>query len=343
MKQMLNNLYVTNSDVNIGRDGQNIVIFHNGKKHVQFPVQYFENIICFNYTGISPRAIELCLDHHVGVSFLSPGGKFLGKIDGKIYGNVLLRYAQYQLAEDDDRSLEYAKLFMQGKLFNSLQVIQRAIRDYNSRPFAEELIVAKQRLVQAPEKIEIARNEQELLGIEGDFSRNYFRVFQFLILQQQDDFKFIKREKYPSRDPVNAMLSFAYGLIRVLVENALTCIGLDPYIGFYHKLRPGRASLALDMMEELRAYMGDRFVLSLINRRQIHIADFHQKPGGEFLLTDEGRKIFIDQWQKRLQEKITHPYLKESIPLGLIPYSQGSLLARSIRKDIELYPPFLIN
>lgn len=277
MRPLLNTLYITQQDVYIGRDGLNIVIWKDQEKLGQFPIHYFENIICFNYTGMSPEAMALCLENEVGVSFLTPQGKMLGRLAGKVTGNVLLRQEQFRIADDKKRSLQFAKQFITGKLYNSLQVVNRAIRDYKGQDFVETLQKTKKFLQEAREDVNCADSLEKLLGIEGDFSRNYFQVFDLLILQQKYDFSFNVRTRRPPRDPVNTMLSLTYGMIRVLVENALTTVGLDPYVGFFHQPRPGRSSLALDLMEELRAYMGDRFVLTLINLRQININDFLSK------------------------------------------------------------------
>lgn len=343
MRKLLNNLYITQPDVNLGRDGKNIVIYQKGEKTQQFPVQYFENIICMNYTGMSPALMELCLENNVNITFLSQQGKIRARVVGHVTGNVLLRQEQFRIADDEARALEFARLFMHGKLYNSIQVLKRGIRDYPDAQFINELQETIDKLLNSKNNIGIVTNLAELLGVEGDSSRNYFQVFDNLIVKQKSDFTFEKRVRRPPTDPTNAMLSLTYGMVRTLVESALTTVGLDPFVGFFHQPRPGRTSLALDLMEELRAYMADRFVLTLINRQQIKKEDFFRKESGAYLFTEESLKKYLNLWNKRLFDKITHPYLEEKIEIGLIPYTQAVLLARTIRGDLNLYPPFMMN
>lgn len=343
MRKLLNSLYITQRDMYIGRDGTNLVITHDNKKVGQFPVQIFENIMCFNYTGMSPAAMALCIEHQVGVAFLTSNGKILGRIEGRKTGNVLLRREQYRIADDMDRSLGYAKAFLDGKLYNTIRVLDRNIRDYPDNKAIIKLVDVKKELVDAKMMVDVTTNIDSLLGIEGDAARNYFSCFDHLITQQKTDFKFTGRIRRPPTDRVNAMLSLSYGMVRVLLENALTSVGLDPYVGFYHQDRPGRTSLALDMMEELRAYMADRFVLTLINRQQIQPNDFVEQPGGAVLFSEDGLKKYLDLWNKRMQNELKHPFLDEVIPIGLIPFTQSMLLARTIRGDIDEYPPFMMN
>lgn len=343
MRKLLNTLYITKEDVNIGRDGTNLVIYQDGDKLGQYPVQYFENIVCFNYTGMSPASMALCLENKVGVSFMATNGKMLAKISGKPNGNVLLRREQFRIADNGDESLRFAKSFINGKLYNSIKVIDRGIRDYPDRDFVNELRKSKELLLGAKTALDESCNLEQLLGVEGDASRNYFKGFKHLILSQKDEFYFSSRKRRPATDPVNAILSLNYGMIRVLMENALSTVGLDSYVGFLHQDRPGRTGLALDMMEEMRAYMGDRFALNIINRKQISMNDFFIKDNGAVLFTEEGLKKYLDLWNKRLQEEIKHPFLEESINIGLIPYVQALLMARTIRGDLEIYPPFLMS
>ena len=222
-------------------------------------------------------------------------------------------------------------------------MLSRGIRDYPKADFSEKLIKAKRKIIESKENIAKVKNLAELLGVEGDASRAYFQIINNLITQQKTYFNFSGRIKYPATDPTNALLSLSYGMVRVLVENALITIGLDPYVGFFHQPRPGRTSLALDVMEEFRAYIADRFVLNLINRKQINIKDMFRKESGAYLLTEKGLKKYLDIWNKRMQDEITHPYLEEKISIGLIPYTQAMLLARTIRGDLDLYPPFMMN
>ena len=342
MKKYLNNLYITQPEVNIGREGLTLVIYNDDKKVGQFPAHNFENIICFNYTGMSPAAMALCLEQKVCVSFLTRTGKILGQVTGHPSGNVLLRRAQYRIADDEALSLLFAKLFIEAKLFNSIRTLAQFIKDHNSNEAVNEVNQIRFGLIKSRKRIKECNDLESLRGIEGDTSRNYFQVFNKLILQQKLDFVFNDRRRRPPTDPVNAMLSLTYGMTRVLYENALVTVGLDPYVGFLHRDRPGRKSLALDMMEELRSYLADRFVLTLINRRQITISDFYFKKDGAVLFNDDGIKKYLDLWNKKLQETITHPFLNERISIGLIPYVQSMLLARTLRGDLDTYPPTMI-
>lgn len=342
MRKLLNSLYITQPDVTIGKDGTNLVIYKDSEKIAQFPVQYFENVVCFNYTGVSPAAMALCIENNTGISFLSPQGKFQGRVEGRISGNVLLRREQFRLADDEYRSLKLAKVFVSSKIFNSIKVLSRGIHDHPDKGIELGEIISNLKN-SSKTKIEEANGFDVLLGIEGDTSREYFKGYRKLITNQIDDFQFNGRNRRPPTDPINAMLSFSYGMVRTLMQNALNVVGLDPYVGFYHQDRPGRSGLALDMMEEFRPFLADKFVLKLINLKQITINDFFIKGNGACLFTEEGMKKYLDLWNKRLQETLEHPFIEETIPIGLIPYVQSMLMARYIRGDIDQYPPFLIN
>lgn len=342
MRKLLNTLYITNPDLYLGKDGSNIVIRNEEEIIHQSPVQNYENIVCFNYTGMSPALMGLCAEHHVSVNFLTPSGKLRAKMLGSVNGNVFLRREQYRIA-DDERALSHAKIFIMAKIYNSVQLLQRFLREHPDSERAEELRQSIERLKESKEKISNVENSEELLGIEGDASRNYFSVFDDLILHNKDKFQFNARNRRPPTDPVNSMLSLTYSMIRILMENALETVGLDPYVGFFHKDRPGRTGLALDMMEELRSYMGDRFVLSIINQSEISISDFYIQENEAVFFTEAGMKKYLSLWQKRCMKTIKHPFLEESVEIGLIPYVQAMLMARTIRGDLELYPPFFMN
>lgn len=342
MRKLLNTLYITNPDLYLGKDGSNIVI-RNDKENVhQSPIQNYENIVCFNYTGMSPALMGLCAEHNVSVNFLTPSGRLRAKMLGPINGNVLLRREQYRIA-DDERALSYAKIFIMAKLYNSIQLLQRFLREHQNTEKAEDIRKCVQRMKESNKSLSMVEDADELLGIDGDASRNYFSVFDELILHNKDHFQFNARHRRPPTDPVNSMLSLTYSMIRILMENALETVGLDPYVGFFHKDRPGRTGFALDMMEELRSYMGDRFVLSLINQREINISDFYVQENAAVFFTETGMKKYLSLWQKRCQKTIKHPFLEETVEIGLIPYVQAMLMARTIRGDLELYPPFFMN
>lgn len=343
MKQLLNTLYITNPDCYLGREGKTVVISNESKKLGQFPIHNFEDIICFNYTGVSPALLELCSENEVNISYLNRNGKFIGKYYGQVKGNVLLRKEQYRISEDKERSLVLSKLFIYAKVYNQKNAIDRHIRDHSNKINSSTLISASEKLRGSKGVILNVNSNETLLGIEGDASREYFKCINSFIQDDNTEFTFNGRNRRPPLDPVNAMLSLCYGLLRVKVESGLNSVGLDPYVGFFHRDRPGRPSLALDLMEELRVYLADRMVISLINRCQVSKKDFLTKENGAVLFTEEGFKKFIDIWNKRLQEEIRHPFLEETIEIGLLPYVQALLLARYIRGDIDMYPPFFQN
>lgn len=340
MRKLLNTLYITTPESYISKDGLNIVISVRQKEVFRIPSINLEAIITFGYMGASPGAMKLCADSGIALTFLSPNGRFIGRLQGPVKGNVLLRKAQYAFADDHDKTLAICRNIIATKIMNYRSVLRRFIRDYGNNTAVED---AAHSLDQMRGKALMASDDQELLGIEGMAANKYFDVFPNLIVQQQDSFRFEGRNRRPPRDPINAMLSLSYTLLAHDTAAALEAVGLDPYVGFYHKLRPGRASLALDMMEELRAYMGDRFVLSLINRKQISPKDFVFQGEKGVVLTDDGRRAFLSAWQTRKKEMVTHPFLQEKITVGLIPHAQAMLLARFLRNDMEDYPVFIIK
>lgn len=342
MRKLLNTLYVTTPESYISKDGENIVISIKGNELFRIPVHNIEGIITFGYMGISPGAMQLCSLRNVGVSFLTPSGKFISRISGEIKGNVLLRRTQYRWADDPERCLQLSQLFIAGKIANSRSILERYKRDYIKSDINTPIHKVSDELKRKKHYCFHTRNTDELRGIEGESAMYYFSVFENLILHQKDDFKFEGRNRRPPKDKVNALLSFCYTLLAHDVQSALETVGLDPYVGFLHVDRPGRASLALDLMEELRAYLCDRFVLSLINRKQITGKGFIEHAENGVIMNADVRKIVLTAWQKRKQETVTHPYLKEEVPIGLLPYVQAMLLARYMRNDLDNYPVFLI-
>lgn len=340
MKRLDNTLYLTNPDYYLGRDGKAIDIRLDGHRIKKLPIHNFENIVCFNYTGISPGLLELCAEENVTVTYLTPNGKYIGTFETEYRSSVITRKLQYKININEEQSLDYSKLFILGKLQNSIYVLDRFLRDHKDK---DEGSVERtiEILESGKRKVMLARNKDELRGYEGDNSRSYFSVFDKLILSQKEDFQFIKRIRRPPTDNVNALLSLTYSFLRIKVEGGLKSAGIDPYMGFYHTERAGRTSLALDVMEELRPYIADRFVLSIINTNQIKGSDFIKKPNGAVELKEKGFRKFIKLWNERLLEKITHPYLEEKMEKGLIPYAQGLLLSKNIRGELDLYPPFI--
>ena len=340
MRKLLNTLYVTTPEAYLSKDGLNVVVSVDKEEMFRIPIMNVESIVTFGYMGASPGLMKLCMDNKVSLSFMTPQGRFIGRVQGATRGNVLLRKKQYILSEDEDVALHLAKLFITGKVFNTRSILQRYIRDNGANEEVEKVI--KQMDWQKKGIIK-AENMDILRGEEGNAANTYFEVFNHLILHQKEDFKFNGRNRRPPKDEVNAMLSFVYTLIANDVAAALESVGLDPYVGFMHTLRPGRTSLALDMMEELRPYLGDRLVLSMINRKQVTKNDFIRQSDESFVMTDDCRKELLTTWQKRKREMIEHPYLKEKIPIGLLPYVQAMLLARFLREDIDDYPVFLMR
>lgn len=341
MRKLLNTLYVMTENCYLTLDGENVVIQDGEKMLGRFPLHTLENIICFTYKGSSPALMGACAERKIGMSFFSPRGAFWARVSGKEYGNVLLRKEQCRISDDDDKSVRYAKNMIVGKVFNSRWSIERTLRDHAYRVDAEKLKKISDFLYDTLPKIDSTLHLDELRGIEGKAAEQYFSVFNEMILNQKDDFAFVTRNRRPPLDNINALLSFAYTILAGDCANALSSVGLDPYVGFMHGDRPGRTSMALDLMEELRPVLADRFVLTLINTKAIQAAHFEKQKDGAVLLNDDGRKVFFGAWQKHKRETITHPYLKEKIEWGLVPYVQALLLARTIRGDVDEYPPFL--
>lgn len=341
MRKLLNTLYVMTENCYLTLDGENIVIQDGEKTMGRFPLHTLENIICFTYKGASPALMGACADRKIGMCFFSPRGAFLARVIGKEYGNVLLRKEQYRISDDEGRSIAYARNMIFGKVFNCRWSIERTLRDHVYRVDAEKLKLVSNALHGMLSKIDGACHADELRGIEGKAAEQYFSVFNDLILNQKEDFVFAGRSRRPPLDRINAILSFAYTVLAGDCANALFGVGLDPYVGFLHGDRPGRKSLALDLMEELRPVLADRQILTLINTKVIRAVHFEVQKDGAVYLNDEGRKVFFTAWQNHKKETITHPYLKEKIEWGLVPYVQAFLLSRTIRGDMEEYPPFL--
>lgn len=344
MKRILNTLYVTTPDAYLSKDGTNIVVSVKGQEIFRIPAQNIEAICTFGYQGASPGVMKLCADKKIGLSFFTPQGRFIARVQGPVCGNVLLRTRQYSRFQLQDVSLHLSSIAVTGKIYNSRVLLRRFIRDYpdrNGAPYVEqcaEKLRRCYRLAQTADSIETLR------GIEGEAASVYFSAFPNLILNNDRCFIFAGRNKRPPTDIVNAMLSFGYSLLAADCASALESVGLDPAVGFMHTLRPGRNSLALDLMEELRAYIVDRLVLSMINMRQVSSSDFlvHDddcRISVEF--TDKGRKAFLTAWQNKKKTEIVHPFLNEKISLGLLPYVQAMLLARYLRQDLDDYPVFI--
>jgi CRISPR-associated protein Cas1 len=338
----LNTLYVTTPESYLARDGENILIIRNEEVVFRTPVHNLEAVVCFCYPGASPAVLGLCAERGITVSFFTPQGKFLARVEGPQSGNVLLRRRQYRLADEENVSPDVARYFISAKILNCRAVLQRGRRDHPER-VGEDIERSIALLGNSARKVFIAKNLDDIRGIEGEAAQRYFTELDHLILEQKQDFFMHSRSKRPPLDNVNALLSFFYTLLVHECRSALESVGLDPAVGFLHRDRPGRPSLALDLMEELRPYLADRMVLSLINRKQICKEDFVLMENGAVLVTDEARKALLNAWQKRKQEEIIHPYLEEKVMVGLLPYTQALLLARYLRGDLDAYPGFVMK
>lgn len=341
MRHLLNTLFVTSEDAYLSLDGENVVVNRDGQIIGRFPLHTLSGIICFSYPGGSPALMGACAKRDIPLSFCTPRGKFLARTCGSSNGNVLLRRTQYRIADDPAQSCRIARCFMFGKVHNARWSIERACRDHALRLDGEKLKSASETLKGLLPTILEESSLDSLRGLEGVAAAAYFGVFNDLILNNKDQFYFHGRNRRPPLDNVNALLSFAYSLLAHDCASALESVGLDSYVGYLHRDRPGRISLALDLMEELRVCMADRFVLTLINNRVITGSDFEQRENGAVLLKDDTRRTFLQSWQQKKQDTITHPYLGEKMPWGLVPYMQALLLARHLRGDLDVYPPFL--
>ena len=341
MRKLLNTLFVTSEDAYLALENENVVVSRGEERLGQYPLQILENIVSFSYRGASPALMGACAQREVHLCFLTPGGRFLARVCGASRGNVLLRKEQYRVSDDPDRSHQAARNMIFGKIHNGRWVLERMLRDHGMRVNAPEISAASRQMQGQLERVRQTGSLEELRGVEGVASAAYFGAFDQLILNQKEDFRFSGRNRRPPLDRVNAALSMAYTLLSHDCASALESVGLDAYVGFLHRDRPGRTSLALDLMEEMRAPLADRFVLTLINTRALQKKHFKTQPGGAVLLTEDGRKVLLSAWQNRKKDEITHPFLKEKLAWGLAPYVQALLLARYLRGDLGEYPPFL--
>ncbi len=341
MKQLLNTLFVTSEDIYLSLEGENVLANRDGQTVTRYPLHTLQGIISFSYAGASPALMGACAKRNIALSFCTPNGRFLARVTGESNGNVLLRRKQYRVADNDAESCEIAKNMILGKVYNARHSIERTRRDHGMRIDTERLTNASNHLKESFVAIRDCTELETLRGLEGAAATVYFGVYDEMILSRKETFFFRGRNRRPPLDPVNAMLSFAYSLLASDCSAALESVGLDSYVGFMHSDRSGRSSLALDLMEELRPCMADRFVLTLINDRIVKENDFDYQPTGAVLLTENGRKSFLKSWQERKRDTLKHPYLEEKLAWGMIPYVQSVLLARYLRGDLDAYPPFL--
>lgn len=342
MKQVKNTLYITTEDSWVHKDGDAITIHKERKKIGQFPIHMIGELVCFGYSiSVSPQLVEHCAKEKVTVSYIDGKGKFLARLQGPTHGNVLLRRAQYRYADDELKALTIAKCCVVAKIQNQRNVLLRHLRNHSGCDGAELIRTSLKAMEIMLESARKCQDINSLRGIEGSVAEKYFAVFDHMILSSDADFRFKKRSRRPPMDKINALLSYAYSILALDIRSALESVGLDPYVGYLHVERPGRPSLALDIMEEFRAPVADRVVLSLINLKQVSANQFKVMPNGEVEMSDDARKIFLTAWQKRKREVIQHSFLEDSMETGLVYIAQARLLARFIRGDIDYYPAFL--
>lgn len=341
MRQLLNTLYVNTPDSYLASDGNNVIIKIKNNVVGRLPLQNFESIVTFSYSGVSPSLMQKCLEQGIRISFLSRSGRLKGRVVGEPRGNVYLRKTQFFNSENDAASLLIAKNMIIGKVYNHRWIIERFIRDHGMQIDKDKFKSISKELKEGLDNLQQVNTVDSLRGIEGALATSYFSIFDNMIINQKNDFFYHGRSRRPPLDRLNALLSFSYSLLANECADALTANGLDPYEGFMHVDRPGRKSLALDLMEELRGVIADRFVLRLVNKKEIHGSDFFCKPDGAYLLTDDARKLFLSKWQNNKMSVLEHPFLKEKIEWGLVPFAQAQLLARYLRGDLDEYPPFM--
>lgn len=341
MRQLLNTLFITSPDIYLSLDGENVVANREKEVLARYPLHTLTSILSFAYPGASPALMGACAKRNISLAFCTPRGRFLARVCGESSGNVLLRRAQYRMADEPEASCRIARNMIFGKIHNARWSIARTKRDHALRVDVPRLNLAIDQLKALLPQVLTQVDLDALRGLEGAGATIYFGIFPHLILGDSALFTFSGRNRRPPLDPVNALLSFAYSLLASDCASALEGVGLDSYVGFLHRDRPGRTSLALDLMEELRPCMADRFVLTCINNRMFQSKDFVFQESGAVLLSEDARRAFLQRWQERKRDVITHPYLEEKIPWGLVPWVQALLLSRFLRDDLDAYPPFL--
>lgn len=341
MRQLLNTLYVTTQGAYLARDGETVDVRVEKETRLRVPIHTLSGVVCFGQVSCSPFLVGLCAERGVGMAFLTEHGHFLARVQGPVAGNVLLRREQYRWADREERATAVARSVVMAKIANCRTVLLRAAREKPAGDEAGELEQAARRLGRLLESVAAATALEEVRGYEGDAARVYFEVFDHLITCSKEDFYFHGRNRRPPLDNMNALLSFVYTLLTHDVSAALETVGLDPAVGYLHRDRPGRPSLALDLVEEFRPVLADRLALSLVNRRQVQGSGFRRTESGGVVMDDATRREVLVAYQKRKQEEIQHPFLEERVAFGLTPYIQATLLARFIRGGLDGYPSFL--
>lgn len=344
MRRMLNTIYVTSEDAWLRKDGANLVVEVKGAERGRAPLHMLEGVVSFGRAGASPALLAACAEAGITVSHLEPTGRFLARVEGARSGNVLLRRAQYRVADDPSRRAVIVQGIVAAKAANQRAVVRRALRDHGeTMPEAarDALAMVEARLTDVARRTLATREVDGLRGLEGEAALAYFSVFDRLLRVDGADFRFKGRSRRPPLDRINALLSFLYAMLGHDCRSALEAHGLDPQVGFLHVDRPGRAGLALDLMEELRPVLADRLALSLVNRRQLAADDFTLEEGGAVRLADDARQRVLVAWQERKRDELRHPFLGETLPLGLVAHVQAQLLARHLRGDLDGYPAFV--
>jgi CRISPR-associated protein Cas1 len=340
MKRHGNTLYVTTQRAYLAKDGTNVVVRVEKETRLAVPVHTLDGIVCFGNVRCSPFLMGLCGQEGVSLSFCTEQGRFMARVLGPQSGNVLLRRAQHEKTASPEAAADFARCLVAAKIANCRRVLQRATRDHGETVSIEPLEEASRRLAAILGRLELPAPLEEVRGLEGEAANHYFGVFDHLITGDKAAFFFRERSRRPPRDNMNALLSFIYALLTGDFRSACEGVGLDPQMGFLHADRSGRPSLALDLMEELRPVVADRLALSLVNRRQVSADGFKTQEGGGVEMDDKTRKAVLVAYQKRKEEEITHPFLEETVTLGLLPHVQARLLARWLRGDLDTYPPF---
>lgn len=343
MHEFLNTLYVQTERSYLHLDHDTIRVEVEREKRLQAPLQQLSAIVCFGDVLLSPALLHRCAEDGRAVVWLDRNGRFKGRLEGPASGNVLLRRAQHLALSDAERRQNIGRNLVAGKIRNARHVLLRGAREATDANETILLRDAGERLREIVERLPSRTDLDLMRGDEGEAARTYFDVFTWLIRGDRESFDFVVRSRRPPRDRINALLSFLYTLLRVDCLAALEGVGLDPQVGFFHALRPGRPALALDLMEELRPAVADRLALTLVNRGQVRKDDFEEHPGGAVYLSESGRRTVIVAYQKRKQEEVEHRVLERKTPVGLLPHLQARLLARHLRNDIPHYPPFLMR
>ena len=344
MRPMLNTLYVTTEGAWLRKDGENVVMEVDGTERARLPIHMLGGLVCLGRALVSPPLLGYCAERGICVSFLSPQGKFLARVEGPVSGNVLLRRTQYRLVDDPAQCGLLVRHVLVGKVHNQRAVLGRGLRDHGDKLAAEALAKlehAHLRLARIIDKLLMETDADQLRGLEGEAASVYFDAFGLLLRTEDETLRFEGRSRRPPLDPINAVLSMLYTLLTHDCRGALETVGLDPAVGFLHRDRPGRPSLALDLMEEFRPVLADRLALSLFNRKQLVARDFRKMDNGAVLLQDDARKLLLTSYQERKRDELQHSFVGERAPMGMFPYLQAQLLARHIRGDLDAYPPFL--